>query len=379
MELKELNERRTELVDQMEELVTTAKTEVRALTEEEDGKFVEMKSEVERIDSTIAAIEATRSLKKVEEKVEEEEMPEERTLTQEELDVRTFANIIRNRTDDANITKADNGAIIPKTVVNKIIDRVKDISPLYRMSEHFDIRGKVAVPYVKADSDNITVAYATEFEDLAAKDTKLLAVELDGYLAGVLCKVSRSLINANDFDLVSFVIEKMAAAIAVFMDKEILVGTSGSITGLSTATQKVTAAAAAAITINELIELQGTLKSAYQNGAIWVMAPATFTAVKKVLAGTGNFVLNDAIENGFSGTLLGKPVYVSDQAEALATKKKSVWYINPAAALATKTVEDSVQVLNERFATQHAVGIVAWIEADAKVQNQQAVAYLEQA
>ena len=105
----------------------------------------------------------------------------------------------------------------------------------------------------------------------------------------------------------------------------------------------------------------------------------TFTAVKKVLAGTGNFVLNDAIENGFSGTLLGKPVYVSDQAEALATKKKSVWYINPAAALATKTVEDFVQVLNERFATQHAVGIVAWIEADAKVQNQQAVAYLEQA
>lgn len=379
MELKELNERRTELVDQMEELVTTAKTEVRALTEEEDGKFVEMKSEVERIDKTLEAIEATRSLKKVEEKVEEEEMPEERTLTQEELDVRTFANIIRNRTDDANITKADNGAIIPKTVVNKIIDRVKDISPLYRMSEHFDIRGKVAVPYVKADSDNITVAYATEFEDLAAKDTKLLAVELDGYLAGVLCKVSRSLINANDFDLVSFVIEKMAAAIAVFMDKEILVGTAGSITGLSTATQKVTAAAAAAITINELIELQGTLKSAYQNGAIWVMAPATFTAVKKVLAGTGNFVLNDAIENGFSGTLLGKPVYVSDQAEALATKKKSVWYINPAAALATKTVEDSVQVLNERFATQHAVGIVAWIEADAKVQNQQAVAYLEQA
>ena len=180
MELKELNERRTELVDQMEELVTTAKTEVRALTEEEDGKFAEMKSEVERIDSTIAAIEATRSLKKVEEKVEEEEMPEERTLPQEELDIRTFANIIRNRTDDANITKADNGAIIPKTVVNKIIDRVKDISPLYRMSEHFDIRGKVAVPYVKADSDNITVAYATEFEDLAAKDTKLLAVELDG-------------------------------------------------------------------------------------------------------------------------------------------------------------------------------------------------------
>lgn len=379
MELKELNERRTELVDQMEELVTTAKTEVRALTEEEDGKFVEMKSEVERIDSTIAAIEATRSLKKVEEKVEEEEMPEERTLPQEELDIRTFANIIRNRTDDANITKANNGAVIPKTVVNKIIDRVKDISPLYRMASHYDIRGTVSVPYVDAANDNIAAAYAQEFTDLNALDTKLLSVDLTGFLAGVLCKVSRSLINATDIDLVDFVIGKMAVAIADFLDKEIINGTSGSITGLSTATQKITAAAAAAITVNELIGVQDLLKGAYQAGAIWVMAPATWTAVKKVLAGTSNYELNASIENGFSGRLLGKPVFVSDRVEALATGKKSVWYINPAEALAVKTVEDSVQVLNERYATQHAVGIVAWIEADAKVQNQQAVAFIQQA
>lgn len=379
MELKELNERRTELVDQMEELVTTAKTEVRALTEEEDGKFVEMKSEVERIDSTIAAIEATRSLKKVEEKVEEEEMPEERTLPQEELDIRTFANIIRNRTDDANITKANNGAVIPKTVVNKIIDRVKDISPLYRMASHYDIRGTVSVPYVDAANDNIAAAYAQEFTDLQALDTRLLSVDLTGFLAGVLCKVSRSLINATDIDLVDFVIGKMAVAIADFLDKEIINGTSGSITGLSTATQKITAAAAAAITVNELIGVQDLLKGAYQAGAIWVMAPATWTAVKKVLAGTSNYELNASIENGFSGRLLGKPVFVSDRVEALATGKKSVWYINPAEALAVKTVEDSVQVLNERYATQHAVGIVAWIEADAKVQNQQAVAFIQQA
>lgn len=378
MELKELNERRTELVDQMEELVTTAKTEVRALTEEEDGKFVEMKSEVERIDKTLEAIEATRSLKKVEEKVEEEKMPEERTLSQEEIDIRTFANIVRNRTD-ANITKANNGAVIPKTIINKIIDQVKDISPLYRMASHYDIRGTVSVPYVDAANDNIAAAYAQEFTDLQALDTRLLSVDLTGFLAGVLCKVSRSLINATDIDLVDFVIGKMAAAIADFLDKEIINGTSGSITGLSTATQKITAAAAAAITVNELIGVQDLLKGAYQAGAIWVMAPATWTAVKKVLAGTSNYELNASIENGFSGRLLGKPVFVSDRVEALATGKKSVWYINPAEALAVKTVEDSVQVLNERYATQHAVGIVAWIEADAKVQNQQAVAFIQQA
>lgn len=378
MELKELNEKRTELIDSMEELTNAAKVEVRALTEEEDKRFSGMKSEVERIDKTIAAIEATRSLKKVEEK--EEEMPEEIKLSQEELEIRTFASIIKTR-DDSNITKADNGAVIPKTIVNKIIDKVKDISPLFRMAEHYDIKGTVSVPYVDSATDGIAVAYGTEFTDLEAKSAKLLSVDLTGFLAGVLCKVSKSLINGSDIDLVNFVIHKMAAAIAVFIDKEIIVGTSGKITGLSTVatTQKVQAAAAAAVTVNELISVQDTLKSAYQNGAIWVMAPATWTAVKKVLAGTSNYELNNSIENGFSGRLLGKPVYTSDQCAALTTGNKSIWYINPAEALAVKTVEDSVQVLNERYATQHALGIVAWLEMDAKIQNQQAVGYLLQA
>ena len=36
-----------------------------------------------------------------------------------------------------------------------------------------------------------------------------------------------------------------------------------------------------------------------------------------------------------------------------------------------------MQVLNEKYATQHAIGIVAYIEVDAKIQNQQAVAVLK--
>jgi HK97 family phage major capsid protein len=106
------------------------------------------------------------------------------------------------------------------------------------------------------------------------------------------------------------------------------------------------------------------------------MAPSTWTAVKKVLAGTSNYILNDSIEGGFSGRLLGKPVYTSDQVEAMAASKRAVFYVNPAEALATKLVEDSVQILNEKYAVQHAVGVVAWYEADCKVQNQQAAAVL---
>ena len=140
-----------------------------------------------------------------------------------------------------------------------------------------------------------------------------------------------------------------------------------------------TAKAADKITADELITLRNSLKSVYQSGAYWVMAPDTLTTVQKLKDNNGRYLFNDDIVEGFSGKILGKPVYTTDQAPAMAAGKNAIFYLNPAAGLAVKLVEDSVQVLREKYATQHAIGVVAWVEADAKVQNQQAVAVLKMA
>lgn len=379
-ELKGLNEKRDELLGEMEQLTNGVKLEKRAFTEEETGRFESLRAQVEGIDKTVEAIEKARSLQRT----EQPKIPEAGKTkdgegeTEEDLQVRAFANVIRNRADK-NITKTDNGAVIPKTIANKIIDKVKDISPLFRDAEKYNVKGIVSIPYVDEASDNIKVAYAPEFTDLEAKDAKLMSIDLTGYLAGVLTKVSVSLINSADRDLVAWVISKMAAAVAEFMDKEILVGTSSKITGLSTATNVQTAKAADKITADELITLRNSLKSVYQSGAYWVMAPDTLTAVQKLKDNNGRYLFNDDIVEGFSGKILGKPVYTTDQAPAMEAGKNAIFYLNPAAGLAVKLVEDSVQVLREKYATQHAIGVVAWMEADAKIQNQQAVAVLKMA
>ena len=379
-ELKGLNEKRDELLGEMEQLTSGVKLEKRAFTEEETGRFESLRAQVEGIDKTVEAIEKARSLQRTEQpKIPETGMTKDgEGETEEDLQVRAFANVIRNRADK-NITKTDNGAVIPKTIANKIIDKVKDISPLFRDAEKYNVKGIVSIPYVDEASDNIQVAYAQEFTDLEAKDAKMLSIDLTGYLAGVLTKVSVSLINSADRDLVAWVISKMAAAVAEFMDKEILVGTSSKITGLSTATNVQTAKAVDKITADELITLRNSLKSVYQSGAYWVMAPDTLTAVQKLKDNNGRYLFNDDIVEGFSGKILGNPVYTTDQAPEMAAGKNAIFYLNPAAGLAVKLVEESVQVLREKYATQHAIGVVAWVEADAKVQNQQAVAVLKMA
>lgn len=370
MKLKELMEKRAEFYEELTGIVNKAREEKRGMTEEEKNRFDELEGSIKEIDATVDAARRARALEA--DQADDEGEGE----TTEQMEIRAFADYIRAG-EDSNITKTDNGAVIPKTVVNKIIDKVKDISPLFRDAEKFNIRGNIAIPYVDASNDNITVAYSDEFVDLEAKSTKLLSVNLTGFLAGALAKISKSLINATDLDLVEFVTTKLATATAEFIDREILVGTVGKVVGLSNATQIKTAAAAAAVTMDEIIQLKDMLKSVFQDGAYFVMNPETLTAVRLLKDQTLRYYVNDDVTSEFGVTLLGKPVYVSDQMPKMAAGRVAIAYINPAQALAVKLVEDSVQVLNEKYATQHAVGIVNWVEFDAAIQNQQAVAVLK--
>ena len=62
---------------------------------------------------------------------------------------------------------------------------------------------------------------------------------------------------------------------------------------------------------------------------------------------------------------------------AIASEKTAIYY-GDMSGLAVKTSEDvSIQILNEKYATQHAVGVIAWVEIDAKVENAQKIAALK--
>ena len=361
---------------EMKGIIDKAETENRNLTDEESKQFDELKKKATDYMKTYQKMNEMDDFKDIDAPKDAQKM------STEEKDTKDFAGYIRAMVTkspldvDSNITKTDNGAIVPKTIASKINDRVKDLYPLYRDATMYNVKGTLSIPVVDSAKDGITMAYADEFAGLAGKSTAFKSVDLTGYLAGALTLVSRSLINSTDIELTNFVVNKMAMAKAAFYDNELINGTSGKIEGLSKAEQVLTSGAAKAVTADELIKLKNTLKSAYQNRAYFVMAPETFTAVQQLKDGNGRYLLNDNIVEGFSGNILGKPVYTSDQMPEMAGGKNAIIYINPSEALGVKSVEDSIEVLTEKYADQHAVGIIEWVEMDAKIQNQQAVAIL---
>ena len=376
---KELVEKKNDKIERAEYLVNSAKAENRALTAEETAEIEGINEEVRSINKTLELEDQVEQLGKDKNERGDDNSMNEELKTREAQERKAFENYIRGiETRNGELTPAAGsaGALIPTTILDYVIRKVYDLCPVLDRSQKFNVKGKLAVPYYPADSAHITVAYANEFTDLASSSGKFDTVELGGFLAGALTKVSRSLINNAKIDIVEFVVDEMAKEIARFVEHEILNGTSGKVTGLSTLTNSVTAASASAITMGELVKLQAAVKDQYQENACWIMNAKTRTAIYEALAGDDRLLFNFDPANGFRATILGKPVFVSDNMPQIATGATVIYY-GDFHGLATKFSEEaSVEVLREVYAAQHAVGVVGWVEFDAKVIDEQQIAKL---
>ena len=371
--LKALMERREELRQNMETLVSTADTECRAMTEEEAAQFDAAENELRAIDATIEREERTRGVSNLPAPT----AAEERAAAEESAYVLGRAPELR--AGEQNLTMANNGAIIPTSIADRIVTAVRDRCPILSGATIYRVNGTLKVPvWGKANTTHdIAVGYQTEFTELTADSGKFTSVDLNGYLAGALTLIGNSVENNSVFNVTDFIINQMAEEIALFLEKELLNGTSGKATGALSTPTAVTAASATAITADELIELQAQVKQVYQANACWTMAPETFTSLKKLKDSNGRYLLQDDVTGEFPYRLLGKPVYLSDNMPKLAAGASAVLY-GDYSGLSVNLREDiSIQVLREKYATQHAIGVVAWFEFDSKVTDNQKLAVLK--
>ena len=364
MEEKELIENRNAKVEEMEKIVNLAKSENRVISDEEKAKFENLEKEIASIDDTMAMNERVN-------KMELKEVKEPVVETVENKEVKMFENAIRGIVNaDAPTTKADGQVTIPTSIAQKIIDKVIDISPIYALAERYNVGGKLVLPKYDAENSSIVMTYTDEGTTAESGKVKIASIELDGYLGRCLAKVSKSLVNNSQFNIVDFVVDKMAQAIALFIEKELLHGTEGKVEGLSGIEADMTVQVTGDISADNLIDLQDKVVDAYQGKSIFIMNRATRNAIRKLKDADKNFVLNRDLTSKWGYTLLGKDVYCSD---AVANEI----YYGDLSGLAVKVSEDiNMQVLNERYAEEHMTGILAFVEFDAKVQDTQKLAKL---
>lgn len=391
--MKELIEKKNDLITRAEDVLNVAKAEKRELTEDEAAELAEIRDNVRKIIETLKLDDDFREMEKEKMEVKEDNTPkeevvevkeEQRAMEIEMQERQAFENYLRNRVIHeraGELTPATQGSgiglggvLIPETIVNHIIRKVYNLCPILDRSQKFNVKGTLEVPYYPADSNKITVAYQSEFTPLASSSGSFATVSLGGFLAGALTKVSRSLINNVNFDIVGFVVDEMAYAIKRFIEHELLIGTNSKVLGLSTLANVINTASGTAITADEVVQLHDAIKDDFQQNAIWIMSSKTRTALRTLKSQTGYFLLNDDISTPFGTTLLGKPVYVSDNMPEMENGNTAIYY-GDMHGLATKFSEEiNIEVLRERYADEHAIGVIGWFEFDSKVIDEQQIA-----
>lgn len=389
--IKSLIEKRAGLVADLQTILDTSKAEIRAFTEDEDTKFQDIEKQIKDIDSTLAAEKRAISILAVQENSNTVAGVAETDKSKAE--VRAFMDYVNSqcggkvspeyRSGEQSVTMSNNGAVIPTTIAQMIISTVKEMCPIFAKATMFAVKGTLKIPvWGNANtSHNIAVGYQAEFTDITADAGKFTSVDLTGYLAGALTLIGKSVINNSEIDVLGFIVAEMSKQIVLFLEKELIVGTSTKATGALATTTTVTLTSVTNITADDLITLQSKVVTPYQANACWTMSPATFTAIRKLKDSTGQYLLQTApnIAGGFPFMLLGKPVYISDNMPAVAASAKPILYGDYSGLAVNMRQQIEMQVLNEKYATQHAVGLVAWFEFDSNVIDHQKLATITMA
>jgi HK97 family phage major capsid protein len=370
--MKTLIEKRNALLDEMDGIVNKASQETRAFSEEENARFEAIKAEIAGIDKTLAAAEESRKLEKVMVKDPEQRSAEETRKLEIEKEERAFVEFVREGRA-TNLPQGTNGVVIPKTISNRIVDKVKNLSPILSKATIYEVEGALSIPVY--DYTQHTTAYqGAEFAAITASAGTFTSVDLNGFVIGSLALISKKLINNSQIDVLPFIINEISKSIANFLENELVAGPGTNMKGLAQNATTYNGATTLVITPQELIAMKAKVPQVFQEGSAWIMHVDTLAYLQSLTAGAGNNLLlfgNDLSRDG-GLTLLGKPVYVSDNMPKYTTVgAKSIHYgdYSGLSVKITKGVE--MQVLIEKYADQYAVGCVAWAEIDSNITEPQ--------
>ena len=229
---------------------------------------------------------------------------------------------VENRVQTAG-TDAAGGFTVPTTLANFIVSTMKDWGPMYDpgiTTELVTSSGNAFDIPTNDDTGN-TAALKSEGADLTDDDSGDLAFgekNLNAYVyATPWLKISFELLQDSAFNLEAFIGAKLGERLGRIANQRLTIGTGSSQpNGIVTAAAiGKTAAAAAAIAADELIDLQHSVNAAYRRSPRcgWMFADTTLASIRKLKDGQGNYLwqMGD-VRVGAPDLILGKQYYVND-------------------------------------------------------------------
>jgi HK97 family phage major capsid protein len=282
-------------------------------------------------------------------------------------------------------TTTAGGFTVPVELANEIIRSMKAWGPMYDEDICTTLNtasgNQINIPTV--DDTAVTAVAHTEgtaLTDDGSKDAVVGQKRLDAYVYDTrFVKFSMELAQDSIFNFEALLGSLLGERLARIANLQLTTGDgTGDPNGVVTAsTLGKTAAAVAAITGDEIIDLLHSVNSAYRRSpkARFMFNDTTLAAIRKLKDGQGNYLwqMGD-VTTGQPGTLLGYRYSINDDMASLATGQKVMLFGDFGKYFVRKVGAPVIGVMRERFWPD--LGIAGLIRFDGELGDTAAVKHL---
>ena len=203
-------------------------------------------------------------------------------------------------------------------------------------------------------------------------------ISLSAHKVGCMIRVSEELLHDSAFDLAGYISNEFARRVGAAEEEAILTGNgthkpSGLLHATLGAETGVTTVGSAAITTDELIDLQHSLKASYRRKACYIMNDATVKLLRKLKDGNGQYLWSPGLLAGQPDVLLNQKVMISNYMPLATAGNKAILYGDFSYYWLADREGRSLQRLNELYAATDQIGFKITQRVDGRLVLREAV------
>ena len=213
---------------------------------------------------------------------------------------------------DANTKTSDVGSVIPTTIMEKIIEKMEATSMILPLVTRTSYKGGLAVPTSTVKPVATWVAEGAG-SDKQKKATGSIVFAYHKLRCAVSVSLEVSVVTLGVFE--TNLIKNISEAMVRELEQSIITGTgTGQPKGILTETPEAGQAITGELNYATLVEAEGALPLAYENGAVWCMSKKTFMQFIGMVDSAGQPIArtNYGIAGRPERMLLGRTVVCND-------------------------------------------------------------------
>ena len=269
-------------------------------------------------------------------------------------------------------TDSAGGYTVPEGFVNNLEKAMLEFGPMRQVADILRTASGNALPWPTVNDTGNAGALLAENTQDSEQDMTFGVMTLDAYkYTSKIVRVSVELLQDSAFNLGAELGSLLGERLGRIQNTHATTGTGSSQpNGIVTASALgKTAASATAITADEIIDLFHSVGRAYRGNSSFMAADSTVAAIRKLKDGDSQYLWQPGLQAGQPDRLLGVPLLVNDDMDAIATGKKTVLFGDMSKYKMREVLGVTLVRMVERYADYHQVGFVAITRFDGDLLN----------